>query len=137
MAPRRRGPIARAALLALALAVGVWLAIGLRSARYEAQADRIGGSGQLDEARFSEARDLYRRARAGNPGTDPERVEGLLLIVGGRPREAARVLREVVRREPQNSHAWSLLGTAAERFDPALARRARARVRALRPDPGG
>jgi hypothetical protein len=127
----------RGALAAAAIAIAAWLATGLYSARLQAQADGIGSSGRLSGARFDQARDLYRRARDGNPGTGPEVQEARLLIVGGRATAATRLLLDVVRREPENAHAWGLLRVAAERDDPALARRAARRLGGLRREPGG
>jgi Tfp pilus assembly protein PilF len=133
---RTRGrALIRGALAATAIAVGAWLAVGLQSARHEAAADRIGRSGDLSGGRFEQARDLYRDARHGNPGTDPERQEGRLLIVAGRMEQATRLLVDVVRREPENAHAWALLAVAAERADPALSRRSERKVGDLRADP--
>jgi predicted Zn-dependent protease len=127
----------RGALAAASIAVGVWLATGLGSVRLQGEADDIGRSGQLSGGRFEEARDLYRRARDGNPGTGPEVQEARLLIVGGRGEKAAELLLDVVGREPENVYAWGLLRVAAERSDPALARRAEREVNALRPEPDG
>jgi hypothetical protein len=128
------GALLRGALAVLAVAVGAWLASGLQSARLQTDGDAIGRSGDLSAGRFDEARDLYRRARDGNPGTDPERIEGQLLIAGGKGRAAIPVLLSVVRREPENAHAWGMLAYAARTSHPELARRARERLAELRPE---
>ena len=56
-----------------------------------------------------------------------------LLLFARRDAAAARVALGVVREEPANVEAWTVLAQAAAAGDPALAARARARFRALSP----
>lgn len=126
---------ARIAIGVVAVAVLAWLAIGLRNARLEADgADALGRAPSLaPPARLAEARSAYSRARELNADSTPEVREAGLANFDGRPREAVRLLRDVVRREPENFDAWFLMASVAARIDPPLAARAEARARALNP----
>ena len=62
-----------------------------------------------------------------------EADEAGLANFDGRPREALRLLRDVVRSEPENFDAWFLMASVAARIDPPLAARAEERARALNP----
>ena len=126
---------ARIALGLLVIAVLAWVAIGLRNARLEADAAGLVGSSpaSASQERLAEARDAYLRAAELSPDTGPEvRAAGIANFTG-EPREALGILRGVVDREPDNFDAWLLIASAADRLDPALAARARERVRSLNP----
>lgn len=124
--------IALAVVSVLALAVlGFWLrASTLESRAYEVSlnAFQVTKPGPLAQARSD-----YRRAERHNPDTRPLLLRGDLLFKGQRYREAAAVLRQLVREEPQNVDGWALLAASSEPFDRAAADRARARLRALNP----
>jgi hypothetical protein len=125
----------RAALVLVVVAVLAWLALGLRNATLEADgADLIGRSpATASPERLAEARGDYRRAGELNPDTTPQVREAGLANFSGHPREALGLLRDVVRREPENFDAWLLMSSVAADIDPRLAARARARARSLNP----
>jgi len=126
---------ARIGIGLVALVVLAWLAVGLRNARLEADgADAVGRSpSTASPARLADARDAYSRARKLNADSTPEVREAGLANFDGRPREAVRLLRDVVRREPENFDAWFLMASVSARIDPSLAADAEERARALNP----
>jgi len=125
----------RLALALVAVAAGGWLALELRSERLEAAAYRLVPTdlSPPPPEDLERANRLFDRARRHNPGTRPVLRQAALLVLGRRHREAARLLEEAVRREPENADAWSLLASATTPFDPARAAAALLRVRALSP----
>jgi predicted Zn-dependent protease len=87
----------------------------------------------LTRADVGRATHLFQSALAHNPDTRPtERAAGLLIRTG-RAQQAIAMLRPVVKREPDNLTAWALIAIGAQKIDPALAREATARARALNP----
>jgi predicted Zn-dependent protease len=129
----RTSPIARVALVVLALAVLGWLAVGLRPAVPETRAKEVLAHQPLTAADRAHALRLLRDARTLNPDTRPRVTEGALLVASRRPRAATAVLRGVVADEPQNAQAWALLTAAYRTYDPARAKAAFARFQALKP----
>jgi Tetratricopeptide repeat len=127
--------VARAGLLAAAVAAIAWLAIGLREARLEAagSAVAIGPTTGLTPARVARADDDLRKADRLTPHHDPAAFRARLLARTGRPAQAVRILKSLVHDEPDNASYWFALERAASRMDPRLAARARARVRELSP----
>lgn len=127
--------IERGLLAAVAVAIAVFAGLWLHSARLEKQAQQIAQSPPqgLSAADVKRATDLFERSRAHNPDLRPAEREGGLLIRTGHLPEAVALLKPVVRREPDNLTAWTLLAIAAQKSDPALARQAVARARALNP----
>ncbi len=132
MTPSRTAAPARGALLLLALAVAVFLGIGLRAAMAQGESTDLAAGG-LDDASYERALELSRDAQRMNPDSGADLLEGSLLVVGGSRAEAARVFEEVAREEPENSKAWALLIGATDEIDPERAREARARLRLLKP----
>jgi hypothetical protein len=126
---------ARIALGVLVAAVLVWLALGLRAARLEAEGAKLAGRSPatVSPERLARARDAYRRAREFNADSGPELREAGLANFSGRPRDALELLRDVVRREPDNFDAWLVMASVATGTDPELAARARTRARELNP----
>lgn len=116
----------------LALGVIVFLGVGLRAAQPQAEGREL-TSGRLDDARYRKALDLFRDAQRLNPDTDPDLLEGGLLVIGGSLPEAARVFEKVARAEPENSKAWALLAGVTREIDPDRAKEARAQLRRLKP----
>jgi cytochrome c-type biogenesis protein CcmH/NrfG len=104
---------ARALLLVVAVGAIAWLAIGLHAARLQARAETFQPGDSV-----SERTDMLERAARLTPSTEPEVREAQILLEARRPGEAARVLREVARREPENREAWAglvqILGARAE-----------------------
>jgi Flp pilus assembly protein TadD len=127
--------IERALLAVAAVAIAGLTGLWLHSARLEDQAQSIADRppASLSRADVTRAADLFERARAHNPDSRPIEREAGLLIRNGRSREAVALLRPVVRREPANLTAWALIAGAARTSDPALAREAYNRARALNP----
>jgi Flp pilus assembly protein TadD len=124
--------LARALLLVAALVAGGWLAVQERAARAERRLTHLAFEtrGPIDAA---DVRSLLAADRRLNPDHRPDLFEGVLLAREGNPRGAVAALRRAVAAEPENVEAWALLASAAARLDPALAARARARVRELAP----
>jgi len=135
-APRlARAVLARAALLLTALAAAGWLASSYPGVRDEARADAIrpGADGRLPAPQVERAVDLLEGARRARPdGAVLPRLAGMHLSAG-RPEVAAALLRPLVRSEPENVPAWTVLALALADSDPRAARRAQARQRALAP----
>lgn len=132
MTPSRTAVPARVVLVLVALAVMMFLGVGLRAAKPQAEGRDL-ASGGLDEASYLRAVDLFRDAQRMNPDTEADLLEGGLLLAGGSPREAARVIEEVAREEPESSKAWGLLASATREIDPQRSREARAQLRRLKP----
>ena len=123
--------LARAALLLVALAAAGWLASGYPGARDEARAGELLArpARQLTPAERARALALLEGARRARPdGGVLVSEAGLLLATGDRRAAAARML-GLVRAEPENVTAWTLLGLA----DPGRSAEVAARRRALAP----
>jgi predicted Zn-dependent protease len=114
----------RAALLVVALVACLWLGIGLRQVRLQAEADKRVPAASVDKALVREKRDLLDDARWLNPDTRADISEAQLLLFIHRDREAIRLLEDVVGREPENFEAWRGLAQATLRVDPQRSREA-------------
>jgi predicted Zn-dependent protease len=127
--------IERGLLVAVAGAIAVFTGLWLHSARLEKKAQSIAQRSPqgLSASDVKQATDLFERSRAHNPDLRPAEREAGLLIRAGRTRAAVVLLRPVVRREPDNLTAWTLVAIAAQKSDPALSRQALARARELNP----
>jgi hypothetical protein len=123
---------ARVAVGLVAVLVLGWLAVMERDTRLHERG--VKASGRLDVA-GNEARALaaFRAARFLNPDTTPDIGRAVLHLARERRPEAAAVLRDVLRREPDNVTAWSVLYGVTRESDPATARRALAARRRLDP----
>ena len=109
------------------LAVG-WLAAGLYSSKLLARAENPHpGDTPADRV------DRLHRAEFLNPSTEFEVREAQIELEAGHRREATRLLKDVVRREPDNRQAWAGLVQAQEKTDLAAARRAFNELRRLVP----
>ena len=122
--------IARLAMLLTAAAAIAVSAVWLHDARSQATA-----TDALNASQFERAAGLFRRGRTLAPDAGPKASEAFALLKAGRPDQAAPLLEEVVRSEPRNARAWSALAFADRERDPARARFAAARARALAPPP--
>jgi predicted Zn-dependent protease len=121
----------RIALAAVCLAAAAWFALGYPGARDETRAKALLTTpvAKLSAAQRAEAFALLDGARRFRPdGMVDLRRASLLIQVGRRP-EAAALVRRVLRREPRNVTAWSLLAYA----DPRAAATARRHQLALAP----
>jgi hypothetical protein len=125
----------RIAVVVLSLAAAAWLASAYPGTRAEEQAREIRAApgGELTPAQLARSLELLQDARRARPdGEILPRLAGLELTAG-RPDGAAALVRPLVRREPENLPAWTILAFALERSDPAGAREAQARRRELAP----
>jgi hypothetical protein len=121
------------ALAVGALAACLWLFAGLRASRLQGDAERAFDSDTIATADLERRLDQLEDARRFNPDPTPEIREAQLLVVAHRDREAVRVIRDVVEREPENYEAWLGLRQAAFRVDPPLSRRATREALRLNP----
>jgi hypothetical protein len=110
---------ARVCVAALAITVIGWLCVMERDLRLQASA--VDAAERQD---FARAEADLRRARLLNPDTLPDVRRAFVLQGGGRADEAAGVLHDVLRREPDNLDAWGLLYVFTRERDPASARQA-------------
>ena len=126
--------LVRLGLLALALVMASWFALGFVQARDTDDAARIVSRlAALSPAQSARAADLLAGAGTLNPDRQVDLLRAELDLHHRADRGAAAILRSVVRDEPDNVAAWDLLGAALRGIDPAGARAANARVRALVP----
>jgi hypothetical protein len=123
---------ARASVVLLALVMLAWLGVMERNLRLQAEgvAALRTGSALRDPARTQA--DL-RRARLLNPDTAPDVTRAVVYRAVGRPRQAIALLETVVRREPDNLAAWSVLRLSAAGNDPDAFRRSLSALRRLDP----
>ncbi len=112
-------PVQRVVLVVVAVLAAAWLATGLLSSRLLARAEHPQPGDTVEDRR-----DRLGQAEFLNPSTEFELREAQIVLEAGDEREAARLLRDVVRREPDNRQAWAGLVQALERTEPAAARRA-------------
>jgi hypothetical protein len=73
------------------------------------------------------------QAQRVNPSTDPDLAIYGLLVRLGRTAEARDVFKSIVRREPDNRTAWSLLAVTTQSSDPMQFRRALENLHRLSP----
>jgi hypothetical protein len=124
--------LARVAVAVIALAAIGWLAVMERDARLYERGIAAGGS--LDDPEtIARAESDLEAARLLNPDRTPDVGRSLVLWVVGRAPEARALLEDVVRSEPDNLSAWTVLSWVNDGADPALERRVRAQVRRLDP----
>ena len=127
--------IERALIAVAAVAIAVLAGLWVHSVRLEKSGQSIAERPpqSLTRADVDRATSLFKSSLAHNPDTRPtERAAGLLIRTG-RAQQAIALLRPVVKREPENLTAWALIAIGAQKIDPALAREATARARALNP----
>ena len=130
---RRRGGRARSGGSARARGLPV-VARRLAPSHLVAEAERpSGNTTEIDAAELERRSDMLDDARRLNPDPTPDIRKGQLLVIADRNREAVRVLREVVDREPENYEAWLVLRQAAFGVNSRLFRRATLQVLRLNP----
>jgi hypothetical protein len=115
--------------------VAGWLVFSLRAVRLEEQGRELvplppERAAPADVERMD---DLMERAAAGNPNVRPQVSRGFLLAVAGEWERAIEVIEPVVRREPDNLRALTVLRSALGEVDPAAAERVAARIRTIAP----
>lgn len=113
-----------------ALAVIMWLAVMERDVRLQ---QRGVDAAQQGRSGFARAEAAFQDARLLNPDTAPDVARAFLYQRAGRREQAATLLRDVLRREPDNLTAWGVLFAFTRDHDPATAERARAARRRLDP----
>ena len=123
---------ARIAVAVVAVAAIAWLAVMERNVRLQARG--VEASNQLVvPGNAARAEAAFRDARLLNPDTMPDLGRAYVYQARGRRREAAALLSDIVRREPDNLTAWGVLYSLTRRSDPATARRALAAQARLDP----
>jgi hypothetical protein len=106
-----KNALVRAALAALALCVGAWLAVGYRETQLEekgtdARAAIVRHSLPPNAAR--DALESLRDAQWLNPDQDPRVTEGELNLFLSHRAKAAAIARELTAKEPDNVRGWFL-----------------------------
>ena len=129
------GVMAARGLIALvAVAIAVWLGVQAVGASGDAEVTRITLAEKTPSAaQQRHAARLIDRMERWNPDKRPQQLRGLLAYRAGDARRAGAIFLQIARDEPENLQAWALLSRAADRYDPSLAARARARMRELAP----
>ena len=120
--------VQRVVMIVVAVLAAGWLAVGLYSSRQLARAEHPQPGDTVEDRR-----DRLHRAEFLNPSTEFEVREAQVVLEAGDEREAVRLLRDVVRREPENRQAWAGLVQALAETDTAAARRAFNELRRLVP----
>jgi predicted Zn-dependent protease len=113
----------RLALVAVALVVCAWFALGIRQANQVDDAAAIVAK-PATPAQARHAEKLLHDARALNPDAQVDVLRGQLALQQGDRNGAHRILSDVVAREPDNLQAWVSLARAsrnAAEFRSALA----------------
>jgi hypothetical protein len=124
--------IARVAVGVVAVAVLAWLGVMERNTRLEASG--LAAARQLQVPGNLERADAdLRAARLLNADTTPDLARAVVYQAAQRPEQAAALVEDILRREPENLRAWGLLLAIARDRDPAAARRALAARRRLDP----
>jgi hypothetical protein len=107
----------RAALVVLALLVGVWLGFGVRGVRLQSDADAVlaeAQRGPVAPAVVNAALDDYAKAGRLSPDQTPLIHQGELLLEVGRRAEAHDAAARATEVEPDNLQAWFLRWVIAE-----------------------
>ena len=125
--------LARIGLIVAALVVAGCLAITLRAIRLETEARDSLPHGTIPPAALAHAEKLLESAEDPNPDIRPLVVRAALLTGVNQPQRAAALLREVLRREPDNAVAASLLVRNLRRYDQAAADAAERRLNEIAP----
>jgi predicted Zn-dependent protease len=125
--------IARAAIVAVAVAAIVFMSIWLHDHNATISADHTLFDRTAKPTQLEHAISRAKSARMLNPSTEPDIAIYGLLVRLGRTAEARRVFESIVRREPDNRSAWSLLAVTTQASDPAQFRRALERLHELSP----
>jgi hypothetical protein len=130
-----RGPApVRVALAAIALLAVVWVAILLRDLYLgEDAANRIVRSPSAAPAALDRQLDRLSSAQLLNPDPVWTAQRAAFLLLRGQPRRAVNETEALVRREPDNIGAWSVLLDASTRIHSPRAAEARARIMRLDP----
>lgn len=125
----------RVVLVAVAVVVAAWFALGIRQAVNTARATAlITGQSRLTAAQARHARSLLDSASTLNPDRTVNLLRGELALAENHNASAQRILLALVHSEPKNLDAWVRLAYAAARnHDRALLVLTARRLTALYP----
>jgi tetratricopeptide (TPR) repeat protein len=115
--------------------VGAWLAVGLRSARLQDDADKVLPQvkrGPVATEVIDSALSEYSKAERLSPDQTPLIKSGQLLWAAGRKDDARAAARKATEAEPDNLQAWELSYLVADPKSPAR-RHAKAELLRLNP----
>jgi predicted Zn-dependent protease len=118
----------RVLLIVVAVVAGGWLGAGLYSSRLQTRAEHPHAGDTV-----ADRRDMLDRAAFLNPSVELTLRDAQIVLEAGDPDEAVRLLRDVVRREPDNRYAWAGLVQALGPDHPAATRHALRELRRLVP----
>jgi hypothetical protein len=132
-----RSVLIRSGLVAMAVAVGGWLAVSIHNLDLQSRGVALTKRIQHHQAPASEAQqglDDLRDARRLSADELPRLNTVSLLLASGRPREATAVADAIVADEPDNVAGWILVDAAARAtHDTGRAQFAFRRIRQLNP----
>ena len=123
-----RGTALRVILVAAALVVAGWLALSLRNERLQVSGIRLMAE-QPPQPEL--ALDRFRQASLLSASQQPELFEASAYYAQGQPQRAVTMLRDLLAQEPDNRTGWLLLSAWLRPTDPAGAKAATERARAL------
>lgn len=123
-----RGTALRVILVAAALVVAGWLALSLRNERLQVSGIRLMAEQPPQPAL---ALDRFRQASLLSASQQPELFEASAYYAQGQPQRAVTMLRDLLAQEPDNRTGWLLLSAWLRPTDPAGAKAATERARAL------
>ena len=129
-----RSTLPRAAIALLAIALVAWSAVLWRDERIgQAASSRIIHNPQLSDSDWAREVERLRDAELLDPSTKWPVARAGALLQRGRRAAAARVIEDVLEREPANVEAWIVLREATRGRAPERAAQARAELRRLNP----
>lgn len=120
--------VQRVLLIVVAVVACGWLAAGLYSSRLQTRAEHPHPGDSV-----TDRLDRLDRAAFLNPSVELKLREAQIVLEAGNADEGVRLLRDVVRREPDNRYAWAGLVQALGTTDPAGTRHALSELRRLVP----
>jgi len=123
-----RGTALRVILVAAALVVAGWLALSLRNERLQVSGIKLMAE---QPPQPTLALDRFRQASLLSASQQPELFEASAYYAQGQPQRAITMLRDLLAQEPDNRTGWLLLSAWLRPTDPAGAKAATERARAL------
>jgi len=125
---------ARIALAAVAVIVLMWVGVALRNAIVlEDAGNVIFRAAPRLRAEVDRSLSRIKSSEFLNPDPTGKIARARFLLLDDRPREALRLVDQVVADEPDNLAAWSIVYVAAREVDPARARQAVVAITRLDP----
>jgi hypothetical protein len=124
----------RLSVLALAVVACAWFAVGVIQSHDQTEAEALlQRVGTPTPATTASIMSLLSTAGTVNPDRNIELDRSQAQSRAGQAQAGVATAERVATAEPQNVNAWLVLGFAAGRVEPGLARRARAKVMQLAP----